>query len=249
VFLSDQNVCKERVSYCALDLTDTSSPDFWMEHVSEFEEDRGERQPGGPLSRGRHGFPDRQHADSEMILKKTFELDLNQGMELLFHWYYRPLCSHAIRYVSSKEIAEDIVSDIFYQFSANQVFQNIAGSYRAYLFTSVRHRAFDYVRMEMRRSTSLQSADLIAIQSEQQPDHVTQYEELYNDVENAINSLPQKRRKIYVMHRFEGKKYQEIAAELNLSPRTVEAQMYHALNQVRKIIRTKWFLLLLWFVQ
>lgn len=220
-----------------------------MENVSEFEENQGDPQPGIPFSAGQRELSVGPAADSEMILKKTFEMDLNQGMELLFQWYYRPLCSHAIRYVSSKEIAEDIVSDIFYQFSAGKVFKKIQGSYRAYLFTSVRHRAFDYVRMEMKRSTSLQSADFIAIQSEQQPDHVTQYEELYNDVESAINTLPQKRRKIYVMHRFEGKKYQEIATELNLSPRTVEAQMYQALNQVRKIIRAKWFLLLLCHLQ
>lgn len=50
------------------------------------------------------------------------------------------------------------------------------------------------------------------------------------------------------MHRFEGKKYHEIATELNLSPRTVEAQMYLALNQVRKIIKSKWFVLLLGFL-
>jgi RNA polymerase sigma-70 factor (family 1) len=220
-----------------------------MINVSEFDESDGEGQKRAPLALWQQQDAAGVTADSEMMLKKAFEMDLNQGMELLFHWYYRPLCSHAIRYVSSKEIAEDIVSDVYYQFSADQIFHNVQGSYRAYLFTSVRHKAFDYVRREMKWSTSLQNADYVAIQSEQQPDHVTQYEELYSDVENAINTLPLKRRKIYVMHRFEGKKYQEIAAELNLSPRTVEAQMYQALKQVRKIIKAKWFLLLLGFLQ
>ncbi|WP_138484688.1 RNA polymerase sigma-70 factor [Dyadobacter bucti] len=187
--------------------------------------------------------------DSEVLIKKAFETNSNQGIELLFRYYYRSLCSHAVRYVSSKEIAEDIVSDVFFKFHSEQTFLDVKTSFRAYLFTSVRHRAFDYVRVELKRSTSMQFAEFIPIQPDQQPDHITQYEDLYNDVENAVNSLPLKRRRIFVMHRFEGKKYQEIAAELNLSLRTVEAQMFQALHQVRSIIRDKWFVLLLAFME
>ncbi|CAG5000446.1 hypothetical protein DYBT9275_02465 [Dyadobacter sp. CECT 9275] len=187
--------------------------------------------------------------DSEILIKKGFDTDVNLGIELLFRYYYRPLCSHAVRYVSSKEIAEDIVSDIFYKFHAEQAFLEVQTSFRAYLFTSVRHRAFDYVRVEMKRNAPMQYAEYVPIQPEQQPDHITQYEDLFNDVENAVNSLPLKRRRIYVMHRFEGKKYQEIARELNLSLRTVEAQMYQAMHQVRKMIRNKWFLAFLVFLK
>lgn len=188
-------------------------------------------------------------ADSEMLLRKAFETDINQGIELMFRWYYRPLCSHAIRYVYSKEIAEDIVSDIFFKFHAEELFKNIQISYRAYLFASVRYNAFNYVKAETKRNTSIEQAEFIAAESDQQPDHISQYEELYKDVEAAVNSLPLKRRKIYIMHRFEGKKYQDIATELNLSLRTVEAHMYQALRHVRSIIKTKWFFLLLSFIQ
>lgn len=178
--------------------------------------------------------------DSEMLLRKAFETGASQGIELLFRWYYRPLCSHAIRYVSSREIAEDIVSDVFYRFHTEQVFNAVETSFRAYLFTAVRHRAFDFVRLEMMRNVSLEQAGQLAEQSHQRPDQIAQYEELYRLVEDAVNSLPPKRRRIYVMHRFEGRKYQEIASELNLSLRTVEAQMYGAIHEVRKIIRARW---------
>jgi len=177
--------------------------------------------------------------ETEMLLRKTFGVDTNHGIELLFRWYYRPLCSHAIRYVSSREVAEDIVSDIFYKFHQDRMYERVETSFRAYLFTAVRHRAFDYVKAEMKRNTSLDQASLLAGQFHQQPDQIAQFEDLYQQVENAINSLPLTRRKIYVMHRFDGKKFQEIAAELNLSLRTVEAQMYEAVHQVRRIVRAK----------
>jgi RNA polymerase sigma-70 factor (ECF subfamily) len=218
-----------------------------MRNASKFDENDGGQKV--QLVPGQLNTEAGMTADSEMLLKRAFETDINQGISLLFRWYYKPLCSHAIRYVASKEIAEDIVSDIFYKFHSEQMYTNIDTSFRAYLFTAVRYRSFDYVRAEMRRNTSIQYADYVPLQPDEQPDHITQYEELSRDVESAINTLPIKRRKIYVMHRFEGKKYQEIASELNLSVRTVEAQMYQALHQVRKVIRAKWFFLFLIFIQ
>lgn len=197
------------------------------------------------------GLPKRNQdlpADSEMLLKKAFESDTNKGIELMFRWYYRPLCSHVVRYVSSKEIAEDIVSDVFYKFHKDKAFANVETSFRAYLFTAVRYSAFDYVRVEMKRITSLEYAEYVTLKPEQQPDHITQFEDLYNDVENAINTLSLKRRKIYLMHRYEGKKYNEIATELGLSLRTVESQMYGAMHELRRIIKAKWFFLLLAFL-
>lgn len=211
--------------------------------------DHHEGDPGQPAppGRGAHRLTRRPEfpAESEMLLKKAFESDTNTGIELLFRWYYRPLCSHVVRYVSSKEIAEDIVSEVFYKFHRDKVFATVETSFRNYLFSAVRYSAFDYARLEMKRNTSLEHAEYVTLQPEQQPDHITQYEDLYNDVQNAINTLPQKQRRVYLMHRYEGKKYSEIAAELGVSYRTVESQMYTAMQELRRIIKAKWLFTLL----
>ncbi|RRB18383.1 RNA polymerase sigma-70 factor [Larkinella knui] len=185
--------------------------------------------------------------DAELLIHKAFEQNPDAGIALLFQHYYQPLCSHVVRFVSSKEIAEDIVSDIFYEFHVGRIYRTITTSYRAFLFTAVRNRAFDYVRAEMKRSTSLDQAERLSFPVEQQPDSVTQFEELYHDVEKAIDAMPMKQRQVYVMHRFEGRKYAEIAAELNLSLRTVEVHMYRAIHHVRAFLKDKWLILLISF--
>ena len=187
---------------------------------------------------------DKASWDTELFLRRAFQEGAENGMSLLFRFYYAILCSHAVRYVSSKAIAEDIVSDIFYEFQADLRYQTITTSFRAYLFTAVRNRAFDYVRAEMRHTASLDNAESIPASGSQNPDSITQYEELYHDVENAINAMPLKRRQIYVMHRFEGKKYQDIAIELNLSLRTIEAHLFQAMRQIRNALRDKWLLII-----
>jgi RNA polymerase sigma-70 factor (family 1) len=185
---------------------------------------------------------------SEALIRKAFRENPNQGIQCLFQCYHTLLCSHAVRFVSSKAIAEDIVSDLFYEFHARELYHTITTSYRAYLFACVRNRAFDYVRREMHRNNSLEYASHLSIQPAQEPDSITQYEDLCHDVEAAIDAMPVKRRQIYIMHRFDGRKSQEIANELGISVRTVEAHLYQALRQLKEQLSTKWFILLLLFL-
>lgn len=183
--------------------------------------------------------------DAEYLLRRAFETDPDAGVALLFQHYYGPLCSHAVRFVASKAIAEDLVSDIYYEFQVGQLHRAVTTSFRAFLFTAVRNRAFDYVKAEMQRSTSLDGTESLPLRVDQQPDSLTQFEELYHDVERAVDSLTVKQRQVYVMHRFEGKKYAEIAAELGLSARTVEVHMYKAIHHVREFMADKWLVLAL----
>ncbi|MFN4145710.1 MAG: RNA polymerase sigma-70 factor [Runella sp.] len=180
--------------------------------------------------------------DDELFIRQAFEADFRQGVELLYKRYYQPLCTHAIRFVGSKEIAEDLVSEVFFQFYAQQTFQHITTSFRLYLFSTVRHRAYNCLRWELSRKADLTEILHRPIFVEQQPDQVSQYEELYHAVEQAVNSLPLERRKIYLMRKFEGKKYQEIADELNLSIKTVDVQLYRATQYIRKLLKNKWLI-------
>ncbi len=186
--------------------------------------------------------------DSERFIRRAFEQDARLGCELLFRRYYSSLCSHAVRFVSSKAVAEDLVAEIFCQFYAERIFQTVVTSYRAYLYKTVRHRAFNYLRQTLRRDASLDEAQYQGVADAQQPDAITHYEELYQDVERAIQTLPPQRRRIYLMHRFDGRKYADIADELGLSVRTVEVQIRQASHTLRDLLKGKWLLLVLWYI-
>jgi RNA polymerase sigma-70 factor (ECF subfamily) len=69
--------------------------------------------------------------------------------------------------------------------------------------------------------------------SYEESDHLVT-EELRERIDEAVNSLPDKCREIFIRNRMENKKYQEIADELNLSVKTVEAQMSKALKILRE---------------
>ncbi len=177
--------------------------------------------------------------DSEVLIKRYFEIDSKKGYELLFKRYYQPLCSHAVRFVYSKEVAEDLVMEVFSHFWQKQLHLAINTSYRAYLFTTVRHAAFAYLRTEFGREKPTDyPTNLDVISSQNTPQQILQYNELSIKIEEIIRSTSPQSQKVFVMSRFEGKKNGIIAEELQLSIKTVEGHITKVLSLLRQSLRS-----------
>ncbi|MFD1139885.1 RNA polymerase sigma-70 factor [Larkinella insperata] len=197
-----------------------------------------------PTPNSKEPTPFHLHADSkvtdpEYLIRQAFELDARQGYELLFRRYYRPLCSHAVRFVYSRELACDIVSEIFLNFWKNQAHLHITGSFRAYLFTSVRNRVYNYTQEEWKKSMLLDPIDEEleqAVYTDDDPQKILLVTELYQRLEQAIRSLSPQCQRVFLLSRFENKKHREIADELHISLKTVEAHLMKALSHLRKAL-------------
>jgi len=188
--------------------------------------------------------------DSEFFIRKTFESNPKKGCELLFRLYYKPMCTHAVRFVYSKDLAEDLVSDIFYTFWNTQAFLSVTTSYRAYLFRSVRNRAYNYLANEFKKSDSIEAANQIEASSTDSPEQIMRLDELYLKIDELVATLPPQCRKVFLMNRFEGRKYKDIAEELHLSIRTVETHVLKALNTLKSGLKEQWlWVVLLLFAQ
>lgn len=187
--------------------------------------------------------------DPELFLQKVFERNPREGMDILFRTYYGPLCSHAVRFVYSKQIAEDLVSEVFFQFYRTRAYQDIRISYTRYLFRSVRNEAYSYLSREFGRTTLLESyIDQEQLPSAERPDTDLHYNHLYRKINELVASLPKQCQKVFLLSRFESKKYQEIADELNISPKTVEVHISKALRHLRLHLKGEWLALFLFFI-
>ncbi|MFT4031768.1 MAG: RNA polymerase sigma-70 factor [Siphonobacter sp.] len=183
-------------------------------------------------------------ADSELFIRQAFLKDNRKGYELLFRRYYKVLCSHAVRYVYSREVAEDLVSEVFLTFWRNQSFETITSTYRAYLFSAVRKRAISHLQEEFKHHTTDLQED--SSHTEDDPQLILQYTELAHQLENGIRALPPQCQRVFLMSRFEGKKHREIADELQINQKTVEAHLHKALNYLRRIAQNGFLLVFLW---
>lgn len=176
--------------------------------------------------------------DSELFIRHAFETDPEKGYQFLFKRYYPVLCSHAARFLYSKELAEDVVIEVLTGFWEKQLHKSVTTSYRAYLFTSFRHAAFACLRTEFRRQVEAETWDDTSCpQATLTPQHVLQYNELYLKIEEEVRSLPPQCQKVFIMSRFEGKKNLDIAQEMQLSVKTVEGHITKVLARLRESLR------------
>ncbi len=174
--------------------------------------------------------------DDDTFIKKIFETVPRKAFELLFKKYYSTLCNHAIRFVFSRQKAEDLVADIFVLFWNNKLYENIKGSYRAYLFSAVRNRCYTYLQWELKKERTDELPDSQIPSFLPTPEEILLASDLHITIERTIKSLPTRQQQVFVMSRFEGKKNREIAAALRLSLKTVEMHISKTLVTFRTIL-------------
>lgn len=177
--------------------------------------------------------------DRELFIKQVFKTDPSKGCELLFKRYYGILCSHAVKYVYSKEMAEDLVAEVFYKFWKNKYYESVSGSYRSYLFKAVRNTALNQLKKEFGHSGANIDDYEEEIRNGQDILQLLEAEELSRLIEKTIGELPPKCQLVFLMSRLDSKKNQEIARNLNVSLKAVEAHISKALTILRSVIQER----------
>ncbi len=164
----------------------------------------------------------------------------------LFHTCYERLHRYAYTLIQDNEEANDIVQTAFTRLWEKRDTVAFEADVPGYLYTSVHNLCLNQIRKAKSSSRYLQykSRD----QDQYEPggtDHKALAAELRQRIAAATNALPEQCRIIFLKSREEGKKYAEIAAELGIAVKTVEAQMSKALRLLREELADYLVLLIL----
>lgn len=155
------------------------------------------------------------------------------AFDQLFRKYYGYLCNYANQFLKDQEAAEEVVQDIFFKLWQNRTGLDIEVSIKSYLFRTVQNTCLNQLKHQKVKET-YQSYHQRQIELQEQQVHTLAEEnELSHIIDEAINQLPEERKKVFKLSRFEELKYKEIAEKLGISIKTVEAQMGKALKQLR----------------
>lgn len=155
-----------------------------------------------------------------------------QAFETLFKAHYSNLCSYANTFVSDEELAQDIVQDFLFHVWEIKEQLPIEIPLRAFLFKSVHNRCLNVIKHQkiQERHKDFVFNDYKEAFYEE---HFAEPNELHEKLRQAIDKLPQERKKAFLMHRYDELKYKEIAEKLNISVKTVENQIGKALQFLR----------------
>jgi RNA polymerase sigma-70 factor (ECF subfamily) len=172
--------------------------------------------------------------------EKELYLKLKNGDESafrsIFRNYYPSLCHFAFQFLNDRELAEETVQDLFVKFWEKKETLNIENSVKHYLFRAVKNQCINQLQHEKIKQKYAGKVKENFRESID-PEFCFPEVDLVGRIEKSIESLPPKRKEIFRLSRENGLKYKEIADELHISVKTVEAQMGLALKHLREELK------------
>jgi len=174
---------------------------------------------------------------SKEILQKIISGD-EPSFEKIYRYYYPRLNYFATQYLFGYEASRNIVQDVFTELWATRSTLRIDTNLHAWLFTVTKNKSLktishlksrhNYDNYIKNRELDINYKSLDAFDTS---DIV--FEELQIQIKAALEKLSPACRRVFEMSRFEDKKNREIAEELNLSIKTIEAQISKALRSLK----------------
>ncbi len=164
------------------------------------------------------------------------ELDA-KAIDSLFHEHYPALCRYAHSILKDQDLAEDIVQQLFIVIWEKRGELDVLENPRAYLYRSVYNRCLNEVKRSKRRGEYADVGAMYNLQSDGSAGERIMSSELEAQIEFAVQQLPDKCQEVFRLSRFEELSYKEIAAELNVSVKTVENHMGKALRIMREELK------------
>lgn len=182
-----------------------------------------------------------------VLKEKQLFLDFQKGSQAKFDFffkkYYQGLCVYAFRMVNSKSEAEDIVEDFFVRILENRKNIRIENSVKSYFIRSIHNRCLDYIaHQKVIANHELYQKTMMSEDDFQEYDLIDA--ELREQIDKVIKNLPDGIRETFILNRFEGLSYQQIANRENISVKTVEYRISKSLGILRKELCEYLFLLL-----
>jgi RNA polymerase sigma factor (sigma-70 family) len=162
-------------------------------------------------------------------------------LAVLFERYHRPLFRYFVSMNGNRELSEDLVQDVFFRMLRYRTSYDPAQSFTAWMYQIARNAGVDQAR---KRRADVVDIDMFTEQRAELVSSAPGPEESASRVQNlallrrALDQLPDDKREILVLSRFQGMKYEDIAEVLGCEVGTVKVRVYRAIRALEQIYFT-----------
>jgi RNA polymerase sigma-70 factor (ECF subfamily) len=169
------------------------------------------------------------------------------ALEVLYDRYGSSVMGLAMKMVSERKTAEDIVQEAFWRVWRNaDSYRAQSGSVSSWLFGITRNLAIDTLRRQKSRPRTMYDSDAPNDEDTKADPKANVAESAwtaikYKQVRTAMRSLPPPQRQVIVLAYFRGLTRQEIAEHMNLPLGTVHTRARLALKKLRAALAEQGF--------
>lgn len=149
--------------------------------------------------------------------------------------YWERVFAHAMTYVQSYPVAEELTQDVFMKLWHNRDKLPAIESFLDYLFILSRNLLVSALRKKIAEPLPVEAMD--AVEELLAPDRQMETKELYALILKGAETLPPQQQQVFKLGRIEGLSYDEIADKMQITKRTVRFHMVQALNTLRVYLK------------
>lgn len=153
--------------------------------------------------------------------------------EKIYSKYHSRVCSFLTRKIGNPEDALDLAQEVYMIFYRRMEKLNINHPrLESWLYRVGQNLSYGYNRKKANRLTnSMGDTDFANEKSDSVLD--LQKKEMYSQLNDFLNSLTDRERSIFVLHKIEKIKYNDLMAIFNISPRTLKRMISSVLQKLR----------------
>ncbi|WP_029282909.1 RNA polymerase sigma-70 factor [Pedobacter sp. R20-19] len=171
-----------------------------------------------------------KHSDHDLIcLIRENNVD---AFTEVYERYWSKLYNAAHKRLRNDALCEEVVQDVFLKYWEKRATIILSVGLSNYLHTAIKYSVIDYYRKELLKDKYLQVSRLAETADNSNEEHIYLMD-LRRLVEKIIDTLPPKCKSVYQLSRIENKNNKEIASLLNISEKTVEGHLTHALKLLK----------------
>lgn len=163
----------------------------------------------------------------------------SRAFRQFFDYFYQDAYRLAFFYVQDRELAEELVSDVFLKIWHRGESLGTVLHPRTYLLTAVKNYCINHLRQQHSETVSLDDELQGSVDSNAPgPDERLVWDEMQQALNMAVARLPARCQLIFKMVREQQLSYREVAESLGITSKTVEIQMGIALRRLSQLAQT-----------
>jgi len=159
--------------------------------------------------------------------------DDKTAVDELFSYYYPRLYHFSKSILKIEEGIDDILQEVFVSIWLNRHKINSAETFNSYIYTITKNEVLNSIRSNLRNQAFRNELYRQLVPKEHDTPDPIEFSETSTGIDKIVAGLPEKRHKVFILSRNEGLSNGEIARQLNISEKTVEDHITHAIRHIK----------------